>query len=83
MQEDQQRHALEVKAALLVQTRWRGIFAREDADVIREFRGAGAVITNQLRRSPKGVDILLIKSELRDLPLPRMKLRPRAGIREK
>ena len=58
VQEDQQRHALEVKAALLVQTRWRGIFAREDADVIREFRGAGAVITNQLRRSPKGVEIL-------------------------
>jgi hypothetical protein len=58
VQEDQQRHVLEVKAALLVQTRWRGIFAREDADVIREYRGAGAVITNLLRRSPKGVEIL-------------------------
>ena len=58
VQEDQQRHGLEVKAALLVQTRWRGIFAREDADVIREYRGAGAVITNLLRRSPKGVTIL-------------------------
>ena len=58
VQKDQERHALEVKAALLVQTRWRGIFAREYADVIREFRGAGAVITNQLRRSPKGVEIL-------------------------
>ena len=57
VQEDQQRHGLEVKAALLVQTRWRGIFAREDADVIREYRGAGAVITNLLRRSPKGVEI--------------------------
>jgi len=58
VQEDQQRHALEMQAALLVQTRWRGISAREDADVIREFRGAGAVITNMLRRSPKGVEIL-------------------------
>ena len=62
VQEDQQRHGLEVKAATLIQTRWRGIFAREDAsrfaDVIREYRCAGAAITNLLRRSPKGVTIL-------------------------
>ena len=58
VQEDRLRLGLEVKAATLVQTRWRGIFAREDADVIREYRAAGAAITNLLRRSPKGVDIL-------------------------
>ena len=62
VQEDQQRHGLEVKAATLIQTRWRGIFAREAAsrfaDVIREYRCAGAAITNLLRRSPKGVTIL-------------------------
>ena len=62
VQEVQQRHGLEVKAATLIQTRWRGIFAREDAsrfaDVIREYRCAGAAITNLLRRSPKGVTLL-------------------------
>ena len=74
VQEDQKRHGLEGEAATLIQTRWRGIFAREDAsrlaDAAREYRCAGARITNLLRRSPKGADILLIKSELRDLPLP-------------
>ena len=74
VQEDQRRHGLEGEAATLIQTRWRGIFAREDAsrlaDAAREYRCAGARITNLLRRSPKGADILLIKSELRDLPLP-------------
>ena len=74
VQEDQKRHGLEGEAATLIQTRWRGIFAREDAsrlaDAAREYRCAGARLTNLLRRSPKGADILLIKSELRDLPLP-------------
>lgn len=73
VQEDQKRHGQEGEAATLIQTRWRGIFAREDAnrlaDAAREYRCAGAAITNLLRRSPKGADILLIKSELRDLPL--------------
>ena len=64
VQEDQQRHGLEVKAAILIQTRWRGIFAREDADVIREYRAAGAAITNLLRRSPKGVNILQIPASI-------------------
>ena len=58
MAEDQQRHELEVKCAILVQTRWRGIFARQDADMIREYVAAGAAITNLLRRSGKGVRIL-------------------------
>ena len=58
MAEDQQRHELEVKCAILVQTRWRGIFARQDALMIREYVAAGKTITNLLRRSPKGVYIL-------------------------
>ena len=58
VQQEQERREREEWAAITVQKRWRGIFAREDAEVIRHFHRAGAAITNALRRSPKMQEIM-------------------------
>ena len=62
MREDKDRFELEARAAILIQSQYRGLIAREETVTTREFEQAGATIVAAVRQSKKLLDFQRIRA---------------------